>query len=49
MITSITVDHSFRWKDVTLKRGKGRVEAIGISDGEKHTGFLLWDYEPLAK
>ena len=37
-------DHIFLWNDVTLKPGKNRIEAVGISAGKKHIDSCEWNY-----
>ena len=42
-------DHIFIWKEVTLRRGKNRIEAIGNSGGKRLIDSCLWNYEPSTK
>jgi beta-galactosidase len=41
-------DHIFLWKDVTLKPGRNRIEAIAISAGKQHVDSCVWNYAPSA-
>jgi beta-galactosidase len=42
-------DHIFLWKDMTLNRGKNRIEATGVWAGKKCTDSCVWICEPSVK
>jgi beta-galactosidase len=42
-------DHIFLWQDETLKPGRNRIQAVGVSAGKEHVDSCVWNYAPSAK
>jgi beta-galactosidase len=42
-------DHIFLWQDETLKPGRNRIDAVGISAGKQYVDSCVWSYAPPAK
>ena len=44
-----SVDHIFLWKDVALKPGNNRIEALAIKDGKSHDDSCTWVCQAATK